>query len=263
MLDSGLGGLTVLAALRATIGGVDVQYFADTANVPYGDRSLADVAALGYAAVEHLLKAQPSLIVAASGTTCAAFEAHGWPRADVPLFGVVTPGAAAAIDLTRNGRIGVVATQATVDSGIFERTIVALAPGARVCSVAAPTLVPIVESGRWASAVARTAVAGACRPLARAGCDTVILGCTHFPHLRKWFEAALQTGVELVDPGFACATAAAELLRPMRAATGRTAFLVSGGAQEFARNAHALMEIRIDGLRHIQLSGRLKASGTA
>ncbi|MDQ2817603.1 MAG: glutamate racemase [Candidatus Eremiobacteraeota bacterium] len=263
MLDSGLGGLTVLAALRAVVGAADVVYLADTANVPYGGRTLADVARLGYAAIELLLRSKPSIIVVASGTTCAAFDACGWPKVAVAVVGVVEPGAAAAVSATRNGRIGVVATHATVASGVFKRSISALRADADVHSVEAPSLVPIVESGRWATVAARDAVAIACAPLLGAGCDTVILGCTHFPHLRAWFSAVFGPSVQIVDPGAACAYEAGRLLEAMPPATGTTQFIVSGDAAAFGRNARALCGIRIDRLSHVDMVPALKPSGTA
>src|ERR1700686_1144205 len=130
MLDSGLGGLTVLSALRALTADTDIVYFADTAHVPYGGRKLDEVSRLGASIVKRLQVHNPSVIVVASGTTCAAFDADGWPASPVPLVGVVGYGAAAAVEATSNGNIGVVATQGTVKSGIFERGIHKFRPDA-------------------------------------------------------------------------------------------------------------------------------------
>ncbi|HXW76028.1 MAG TPA: aspartate/glutamate racemase family protein, partial [Candidatus Eremiobacteraceae bacterium] len=177
MLDSGLGGLTVLSALRSLTSAIDITYFADTAHVPYGDRSLRDVARLGKKIVERLMAKQPALVIVASGTTCAAFDAGGWPEAGAPLIGVVDQGARAACAASRTGKIGVIATNATIASGVFERAIHALRHDAVVTNVGAPALVPIVESGGWASVRARDAVATSCGAFTRAGCDAVILGC--------------------------------------------------------------------------------------
>jgi len=251
MLDSGLGGLTVLSALRALTADTDVVYFADTAHVPYGGRTLSEVASLGAAIVKRLLAHDPSVIIAASGTTCAAFDAEGWPASPVPLVGVVNYGAAAAVDATSNGRIGVVATQATVASAVFEREILKFRADALVTSVAAPSLVPIVESGGWASARARDAVASVCGPLVRAGCDTVILGCTHFPHLLAWFMTALGEQVAIVDPGAACAAMVAQMIVGFAPSPGTLTFEVSGDKDEFAAHALSLSGIRIDSLRHV------------
>lgn len=253
ILDSGLGGLTVLGALRALTPSMDVIYFADTDHVPYGDRSLADVAALGAKIVERLLEHEPAVIVVASGTTCAAFDAIERPRTPVPMIGVVGPGAVAATAATNNGIIGVVATNATIKSGIFERKILEIKPDAVVRGVGAPALVPIVESGGWASARARDAVMACCGGLIRAGCDTVVLGCTHFPHLMAWFGAALGPGVQIVDPGAACAQDASRILTAAEPVQSKLTFEVSGDPEEFAANATLLTGIRIDAVRQVSV----------
>ncbi|HLJ84128.1 MAG TPA: glutamate racemase [Candidatus Eremiobacteraceae bacterium] len=258
LLDSGLGGLTVLSALRALTLDTDYMYFADTAHVPYGGRELADVAALGAAIVKRLLVHDPSVIVVASGTTCAAFDAAGWPVSTVPLVGVVSFGALAAAAATRNGGIGVIATHATVRSGVFEREILKYRPDARVTSVAAPSLVPIVESGGWASVRARDAVALYCGPILRAGCDTLVLGCTHFQHLAAWFTTALGDEVAIVDPAAACAAKVSQMIAGLDHSRGTLSFEVSGDKDEFAANAQLLTGTRIDVLRHVDL----KPSGT-
>jgi glutamate racemase len=253
MLDSGLGGITVLNALRALAPDTDVIYFADTANVPYGDRALDDVAALGARIVERLAQHDPSVIVVASGTTCAAFDAHGWPSSLVPYTGVIDTGACAAAAASASGRIGVIATRGTIDSGCFERAVHALSPGARVTNVAAPALVPIVEAGESSTERAQAAVNAACRAFIDAHCDAVILGCTHFPHLRKWFAAALGPGVELVDPADACAAATVALLASEPLGSGHLICEVSGDEQMFAHYAQPLGAPRIDELVHIEL----------
>jgi glutamate racemase len=248
MLDSGLGGLTVLHALRSLAPDVDVVYFADTANVPYGDRSLEEVALLGARIIERLATYAPAAIIIASGTTCAAFDTCGWPASRVPLVGVIEAGAASALRASRRGAIGVIATRGTIDSGCFERALHALAPATSVTNVAAPALVPIVEAGESNSERANAAVLAVCPPFRAARCDAVILGCTHFPHLRAWFAAALGPDVALVDPADECAARCAALLPPIgRSATsearGNIAQFVcevSGDEREFARHARML-----------------------
>ncbi len=212
ILDSGLGGLTVLAAFRRKLANADVVYFADTANVPYGDRPLAEVASFGRLIIAHLRRYQPSLVIVASGTTCAAFEASGWEPLDLPTLGVVACGSETAVQQSSNGRIGVVATAGTIASGIFDRKLRHVKPDVCVTSVGAPRLVPLVESCSWASDEARDAVEECSLPLRAANCDTVILGCTHFPHLLRWFERSLGKGIAIVDPALACAEAAVDLL---------------------------------------------------
>lgn len=255
MFDSGLGGLTVLGAVRALIGSVDVHYYADTAHVPYGDRELAQVAGFARRIIDRLLEHEPAAIVIACGTTCSAFDTLGWPKIAVPLVSLVEPGARAACAATENGNIGVIATNATIRSGVFERKILEIKPGALVKSVGAPALVPIVESGRWASTHARDAVTAYCAGLTRAGCDTVVLACTHFPHLRAWFEAALGPDVRIVDPGAACAQDAVRLLARLEPAPSGLSFEVSGDPAAFASSATLLSGVKIDDVRKVVLTG--------
>lgn len=263
MLDSGLGGLTVLHALRVLAPDVDVVYFADTANVPYGDRSLEEVASLGARIVERLVTHEPAAIIIASGTTCAAFDTCGWPASDVPLVGVIEAGAAMALRASRRGDIGVIATRGTIDSGCFERALKALAPATRVTNVAAPALVPIVEAGESNSERAQAAVLAACPPFRAAQCDAVILGCTHFPHLRAWFSAALGQQVALVDPADECAARCVALLAhhgdgkrsAPSEARGEARFIceVSGDEREFARHARMLGAPPMTSCTHVSL----------
>lgn len=253
MFDSGLGGLTVLGAVRALIGATEVFYYADTAHVPYGDRELEQVARFARRIISRLLQHDPSAIVIACGTTCSAFDTLGWPDVPVPLIGLVEPGARAATAATKNGAIGVVATNATVKSGVFERHILAMRPDATVKSVGAPALVPIVESGQWATKQARNAVIACCAGLTHAGCDTVILGCTHFPHLLAWFLAALGPDVRIVDPGTVCAQDAVRVLARMEPVEGKVSFEVSGDPDAFAATATLLSGVKIDDVKHQKL----------
>lgn len=241
MFDSGLGGLTVLEAVRASVDRTDIVYYADTAHVPYGDRTLEEVSGFARRIIAHLMEREPAAIAIACGTTCSAFDKLGWPEIGVPLLGLVEPGARAAASASRTGSIGVVATNATARSGVFDRGIRAVRPDAVVTSVGAPALVPIVEAGRWASDEARDAVRACCEPFVRAACDTVVLGCTHFPHLTRWFAAALGPGVRLIDPGEALGRGVAQVLGSLEPLAGDVEFEASGDPASFAQRASILL----------------------
>lgn len=251
MLDSGSGGFTVLAAIAARLRNIEVIYYADTAYVPYGDRPLADIAFLGNAIARHLQTYDPAAMVVASGSTCAAFDACGWPETAARMVGVVDPGARAAVANSKSRAIAVVATSATVASRIFDRAIMSIAPDARVTGVPAPALVPIVESGESKSERARRAVATVCRPILGARCDTVILGCTHFPHLQEWFEEALGPDVAIIDPALGTADEVVQVVGAGNAGTSRLIVEVSGSADDFAANAKQLSDMKIDELRQV------------
>ena len=258
MLDSGLGGLTVLTALRRALSDIDVFYFADTARAPYGDRPLREVATFGQQIVERARRYKPALMIVASGTTCAAFEEVAWTPDDMPIVGVVAAGARAAAAQSASGRIGVIATAGTIASGIFERKLRDVNSSLRITSVGAPKLVPLVESGEWASDEAKMAVAHYCEPFRAAGCDAVILGCTHFPHLQPWFERALGPSVVLIDPAPASAHAAAALVAHSPPGQGSLIFEVSGDADQFAQRAFELAGVKAQTTSHVDFSEQVE-----
>ena len=258
MLDSGLGGLTVLTALRHALRDVDVVYFADTARAPYGDRPLREVAAFGQQIIERARRYEPALMIVASGTTCAAFEEIAWKPDDMPIVGVVAVGARAAVAQSASGRIGVIATAGTIASGIFERKLRDVNSSLRITSVGAPKLVPLVEGGQWASNDAKVAVAEYCEPFRAAGCDAVILGCTHFPHLQPWFERSLGASVSLVDPAPACAQAVAAIVAQTSPEHGSLIFEVSGDPHVFAQRAFDLAGVRAQTTRHVDFSDQVE-----
>ena len=218
LYDSGLGGLTVLAALRAAGIDQDVVYFADQAHLPYGDKTDAQIQ--GYLRENLALLAAQGVdaVVAACNTSCAIASRFGWPPASVPVLDMIaTAGAAFAGTLYR--RVGVVATVATIRSGAYERAIRASAPHVEVIGVAAPALVPLVEGGNTESEAARDAVAEAVGQLPR-DLDALVYGCTHYPLLDRWFAAALAPDIARIDPAVAQAAAAKRLIAERGLAPG-------------------------------------------
>jgi len=238
LYDSGLGGLTVLAALRRAQIDADVLYFADQAHVPYGDRSDAELYDLMTENFALLEAYGVDAIVMACNTSCAvAARRGGFPQARVPVLDLIAhaAGALRAADLTR---LAVVATAATVRSGAYARAIARAAPHIDVIEIAAPALVPLVEGGRADSAQARDAVREVC---ARIGgdVDAIVYGCTHYPLLDAHFAAALRTGVMRIDPAAAQAAAVTALLRAAPSGTGRTRYLTNADVAAFERNVRA------------------------
>lgn len=258
MFDSGLGGLTVLTALRRVMPDVDVVYAADTARVPYGDRPLAQVEGFSRQTIERLRRHDPALLVIACGTTCSAFDAAGYTARELAALAIVDCGVAAAAAQSSNGRIGVIATAATINSGIFERKLRATRADVRVTSVSAPKLVPLVESLRGGSDEAGAAVDAYCQPFRAQACDTVVLGCTHFPLLMPWFAQALGPSVAIVDPALACADAAAQMLAGLPPGSGSLTFEVTGDAQQFAQAATKLAGVHATSIRHVDVSDQME-----
>jgi len=224
IFDSGVGGLTVLAALRRRLPAEDLVYLGDTARVPYGTRSPEVVGRYARNNARFLASFEPKLLVVACNTVSAVALPELERSSRFPVLGVVEPGArAAAASGARH--VGVIGTAGTVRSGAYQRALARLAPGVRVSAVACPLFVPLAEEG-WTSgdlpaAVARRYLEG----LSREGIDALVLGCTHYPLLREAIAAAVGPNVALIDSAEATAEAAAALLAQEGLAreTGRAA----------------------------------------
>lgn len=242
LFDSGLGGLTVLARVRERMPSVDVLFFADQANVPYGDRTHAELLELVAANLQRLDARGVDAIVTACNTSCAVAERYGWPNSRAPIVDLIE---SAAMTVQRGGfrRAGVVATAATVGAGSYGRTIRARVGGIDVVEVPAPALVPLVEAGNVDGDEARAAVAEVCSHLPH-DLDALVFGCTHYPVLERHFRAVLGEGVELIDPAIVQAERAAELLGERANGKGTTEYLTSGDEATFLRNVARITALR-------------------
>jgi glutamate racemase len=210
VFDSGVGGLTVVRHLRRLLPAWPIIYFGDTARVPYGTKSDATVRRFGSEAVKFLTRFDVFQVVVACNTVSAvALRPLQREFRDLPIVGVIEPGADAAVGATRNGRIGVIGTRATIASGAYDAAIAAAAKRAgtraRVFSQACPLLVPFAEEGLENSNAAHEVLRVYLAPLKRKKIDTLILGCTHYPPFRRALRKVLGPRVELVDSGEATA----------------------------------------------------------
>ncbi len=212
VFDSGIGGLTVVSALRALLPNETIRYLGDTARVPYGGRSAATVERYSLEITAMLLEENCKAIVVACNTASALALATLESSTPVPVVGVIRPGAEAAVAATHNGHIGVIGTRATIKSGAYERAIQALDPALRVSVRACPLFVPLIEEGWLEGAITDGVVKQYLQPLVEAGIDTLVLGCTHYPLLRGTIAEFLGETVQLVDSAENCARAVAQLL---------------------------------------------------
>jgi len=194
VFDSGVGGLTVLHECLVTMPGEDFVYLGDHARLPYGPRPLAEIARFAQEIAAYLEREGVKLIVVACNAATSAALPELQASRTVPVVGVIAPEAAAAVRATRNRRIGLLATQATVAAGRYEALVRTLDAGVRFSAVACPDLVPLIEAGEQTV----DAVRGYAEPLKAAGCDTVILGCTHYPLIRPVLQRVFGRGVTLV-----------------------------------------------------------------
>lgn len=216
IFDSGVGGLTSVRRLMREAPNESIVYFGDNLRAPYGDRTPEDIRFLSRRNA-RFLRAQgvKALIVACNTSTANAMAELLADNADIPTVGTVGPTAAEAVRVSQNGRIGVIATAATIRSGLYERTIRTLCPDAEVTALACPRLVPLIESGH--TAVGDPALMDALEkyiaPFRAAEVDTMVLGCTHYPLIEDAVLAVLGRKAAMVDSGGACVTSVLNALR--------------------------------------------------
>jgi len=230
IFDSGLGGLTVVRAVRRRLPAEAIVYFGDTARVPYGIKSARTVTRFAAEACGLLTRYDPKCIVAACNTASATALPALAERLDVPVHGVIEPGVAQALATCPAGPIGVIATEATVASGAYRLALERRAPGVRVLQRACPLLVPLVEEGRSPDdPIVGAVLAEYLAPLAEARIGALVLGCTHYPLLKPAIAAVLGPDVPLVDS----AEAVAEQVADRLATDGRLATGDAGGWRFF------------------------------
>jgi glutamate racemase len=218
VFDSGIGGLTVAHAVMQQMPHESVTYFGDTARVPYGPKSPETVRRYSEEIAAFLAEQGiKSLVVA-----CNTATAHALPALreslSMPVIGVIEPGARAAVRATRNGHIGVIGTVGTIKSGAYERALRNIEPSLRITARACPLFVPLVEEG-WVDHQATRLIAREyLAPLLDANVDTAVLGCTHYPLLKKVISEVLGDGVKLIDSAEETARETAAVLRDKRLA---------------------------------------------
>ena len=220
VLDSGVGGLSVLRAVRAQAPELDLVYFADQANLPYGPRSAEEICALSATATEQLLAARCEAIVVACNTaSAAALESLRKQHPQIPFVGM-EPAIKPAAAITRNGVIGVLATPGTLRGDLFRRSRASHAAEHRVIEQPCEGWVEQVEAGVLNDAAAHDLVARDLQPLLAAGADVLVLGCTHFPFLESMISSCAGPAVHLIDPAPAVAAQLLRVIGPQRSGSG-------------------------------------------
>lgn len=252
VFDSGLGGLTTVKKLRALMPREDIIYFGDTARVPYGGKSRETLIKYARQDLAFLRSFDLKAVVVACGTLSTTALGTITKENDIPIFGVVTPASRAAVAATKNHRVGLIATQASIRTGAYERQITTQDPGIRVFAKACPLFVPLVENGRSrpGDVVIETVVAEYLESLKQVPVDTLVLGCTHYPLLAEVIGNYMGPEVKLIDSGAECARAVSlwlgikdQLAEPDRVGTSR--FYVSDSVPGFAQQASLFLEQEI------------------
>jgi glutamate racemase len=235
VFDSGVGGLTVLQEIYRQLPHESVLYFGDTARVPYGTRSAAEILKFTRQTLDWMVEQRVKMAIVACNTSSALALDTVRDEYDLPILGVVLPGARAA---ARQGRrIGVIATPATVNSNAYLYAIQEANPQALVWQVACPEFVPLIESNRLLDPYTLEIAKEYLQPLLDRSIDTLVYGCTHYPHLEPIFRKFVPTSVEFVNPAIAVVAAAAQelkLLGIQSYSAVPTTFIVSGDPEQFA-----------------------------
>jgi len=250
IFDSGIGGLTVASEIARALPEEDLIYLGDTARLPYGTKSAATVVRYSERAVDLLLRYPVKAVVIACNTASAHALESLRSHTDLPVLGVIEPGARAAAGATRGGPIGVCGTEATIRSGAYQRALAAAldidfaALGSRVIARPWPLLVPLAEEGWTDHPVARLTLKTYLAPFVEAGVDTLVLGCTHYPVFKPLIAEVLANDfggapMVLVDSALALTADLTALLndRNLRAPTrdGRRSFFCTDAPERFAR----------------------------
>jgi glutamate racemase len=222
IFDSGIGGLTVVRQICRVLPHEDLIYLGDTARVPYGTKAPSTVVRFSCEDTQFLLQQHVKAVVVACNTASAWALPTLEKRFKVPIFGVIIPGVQAALARTRSGRVGVIGTSATIRSKAYSNGLLARNDSVKVFARACPLLVPLVEEGWTNHAVTKAVLREYLAPLRRHRIDTLILGCTHYPLLKRTIQQVTGNGLALIDSAEACAQYVRERLQFLKLlATGR------------------------------------------
>ncbi len=258
VFDSGLGGLTVVKALMKCLPCENIVYFGDTARVPYGTKSREAIIRFSKQNVRVLLKYKVKMVVVACNSSSSHALSALKKTFDLPITGVIDAGVRKAVQATRNRKIGVIATPATINSGAYEHKILLADHRLRVVNQACPLLVPLVEEGWFQKKVTEMVAREYLEPFRKSGVDTLILGCTHYPLLKTVFRRALGPGVTLIDSAEEVALEVRDFLCKIGCektgkAKGRHRFLVSDTPSHFGRTAARFLGFEIKNVRRAAL----------
>jgi len=257
--DSGVGGLTVVQAMRQLLPAEDILYLGDTARVPYGNKSPETIVRYSLENLGFLSRNGVKAIVVACNTASAHALTVLQKTADVPVIGVIAPGVEAALAATRTGRIGVVGTQGTIQSAAYQNLLRQLRPDVEITAVAAPLLVSLVEEDWLQHAATRMILEEYLAPMREAKVDTVVLACTHYPLLKALAQSVLGPDVVLVDSAQNAAAALARTLaengleKDSSGAPGRVSICTTDLPAQFPKLAARFLGGSIDSLRQVSV----------
>ena len=250
VFDSGVGGLTVVKEIMTQIPNETIIYFGDTARVPYGSKSKKTIITYTRQIVRFLMTKGVKAIVIACNTASAFALETVRSEVDIPIIGVVKPGAKVAASTTRNGRIGVIGTEGTIQSGIYNEFLSETDPKVMVFGKACPLFVPLVEEGLMDDPVTYEMAKRYISVLLEKQIDTLVLGCTHYPLLRKTIRRVVGEDVVLVNPAYETAKSLSEVLTEKGLRNNSEPklnhkFYVSDGADKFKQFANTILPCEV------------------
>jgi len=256
VFDSGVGGLTVLHEIVRALPAEETIYLGDTGRYPYGTKSAETITRFTLENVEFLVaRGIKLLVVACNSSSAVALDAIR-ARWSLPVIGVIEPGARAAVERTRKGRVGVVATEATISSGAYTRALRALGPSLEIYLRACPLFVPLAEEGWTDGPIARLVAETYLASLARSGIDTLVLGCTHYPLLKPLIAEVMGADIAIVDSGEETARdVAAALAEHGLARTegrGGASFFATDVPERFVRMGQRFFGARVESVVRIE-----------
>jgi glutamate racemase len=256
--DSGVGGLTVVQAMRRLLPAEDILYLGDTARVPYGNKSPETIVRYSRENLAYLRNHGVKAVVVACNTASAHALATLQKEADIPVIGVIAPGVEAALAATRNQRVGIIGTQGTIQSEAYQNLLRQSHPGIVITAVAAPLLVSLVEEDWLAHPATQLILEEYVAPMKAARVDTVVLACTHYPLLKSLAQRILGPDVVLVDSAQNAAAALARKLasdqlgRPGKQA-GQITVCVTDLPAQFSRLAERFLGQKIKAIRQVSV----------
>lgn len=254
IFDSGLGGLTCVKKVMELMPNEKIIYFGDTGRVPYGTRSPQTIVKYVRQDINLLESFDIKYIIIACGTASSAALPHIQSEISTDIIGVLDPACRAAVAATKNGKIGVIGTSGTINSGKYVQTIESINPDIQVVSRACPLFVPLVENGYTKGDVVRIIAEEYLAPIRAEGVDTLILGCTHYPLLKDEIQKIIGDNVTLINSGAEAAVAAYEHLKTRNMLsdrkTGETQYYVSDSVNGFEELAGMFLEKHIEGSVH-------------
>lgn len=258
IFDSGVGGLTVLKELTCRLPAEDMIYLGDTARVPYGIRSPEVVTRYSMENTAFLLKEEIKLLVVACNTASSLSLDALRASFDIPVVGVLAPGARAAVNASSGGRIGVIGTAATINSGAYAREIRRLNPDCTVISQPCPLFVPLAEEGWTDDEVAHVVAERYLAPLKEAAVDTLVLGCTHYPLLKEAIGRVMGDGVVLIDSAVETAIEVKQILEREGLAcasseVGRRRFCVTDIPERFQAIGERFLGVRLEKVEQVNV----------